>query len=260
MFSFLSFHKLSLILAGGVLLISSTGCVATRKFTRNEVKTKVDPVSTKVGALEAKTTQQGQQIENLDRGVARLDETTKSIDDKATAAGRDARAAQQAAAAADAKGTAAQSTATEAQGMIRTTDGKVVDATRRITTLEGNYDFKATGAPTMVHFGLNKDTLDDEAKATLTALKVSGLKRYAIEVQGFADPTGDTTANLALSERRANAVVRFLTAELKVPLYRIAVIGAGEIAQEKGVKMSHKERLASRAEARRVEIKVYSAD
>jgi outer membrane protein OmpA-like peptidoglycan-associated protein len=252
------FQKLSVFVIGGVLLASTTGCVATRKFTRNTVKNSVDPVSTKVGALETKTTEQGAKIDGLDRGVARLDETTKAIDEKATAAGRDARAAQQAAAAADAKGTSAQQAADQATGMVRTTDGKVVDATKRIAVLEGNYDYKAVGQPTMVHFGLNKDTLDDEAKAALTAMKVSGLKRYAVEVQGFADATGDAAFNLALSERRANAVVRYLTNELKVPLYRIAVLGAGEVPLEKGLK--YKERMAARTEARRVEVTLYSAD
>jgi OmpA-OmpF porin, OOP family len=252
------FPKISVFVIGGVLLASASGCVATRKFTRNEVKSKVDPVSGKVVALETKTTEQGAKIDNLDRGVARLDETTKAIDDKATAAGRDARAAQQAANAADAKGTSAQSAADQAQGMVRTTDGKVVDATKRISVLEGNYDFKAVGGPTMVHFGLNKDTLDDEAKAALAAMKVSGLKRYAVEVQGFADPSGDAAANLALSQRRANAVVRYLNTELKVPLYRIAVLGSGEVEIEKGLK--RKERTAARAEARRVEVLLYSAD
>jgi outer membrane protein OmpA-like peptidoglycan-associated protein len=250
------FQKISVFVVGGVLLASASGCVATRKFTRNEVKTNVDPVNAKVGVLETKTTEQGTKIDGLDRGVARLDEVTKSLDEKATAAGRDARAAQQAAAAADAKGASAQSAADQAQGMVRTTDGKVSEATKRIMALEAD-SYKEVGEPVMVHFGLNKDTLDDEAKAALASMKVDGLKRFAVEVQGFADPSGDTAANIALSQRRANAVVRYLNAELKVPLYRIAVIGSGEVEIEKGLK--RKERMAARAEARRVEVKLYSA-
>jgi OOP family OmpA-OmpF porin len=246
-------QKLATLLAGGVLLAASTGCVATRKHVRNTV----EPINTKVAGLDTRTNEQGQKIDNLDRGVARLDETTKSIDDKATAAGREAKAAQDAAAAADAKGVAAQSAANNAQAMVKETDSKISEAGKRISTLEGNYEYKMVGEEA-VHFKTNQDKLDDEAKQALTGLSsmVSNLKRYAVEVQGFTDSTGDPAYNLALSSRRADAVVRYLTNEVKVPLYRIAVIGNGEIVPEKGTRQTRDMRQANR----KVEVKLYSAD
>jgi OOP family OmpA-OmpF porin len=246
-------QKFASFILGGVLLASATSCVATRKHVRNTV----EPINTKVAALETKTTQQAGQIDNLERGVGRLDETIKTVDAKAIAAGRDAKAAQDAANAADAKGVAAQSSATEAQNMVRTTDGKVSEAGKRITALEGNYDYKMLETETVL-FARDKDGLDEEAKTALAAVagKVGNLKRYAVEVQGYTDSTGDPSYNLALSSRRANAVVRYLTTEVKVPLYRIAVIGAGEITPEKGVKETREARQANR----KVEVKLYSAD
>lgn len=250
----ISLNKLSLVLLGGALLAGSTSCVATRKHVRNTV----EPINTKVAGLETKTTEQGQHLDNLDRGVARLDETTKAIDDKATAAGREARAAQDAAAAADAKGVAAQNSANQATELAKATDVKIVDASRRITTLEGNYEYKPVGEPIMVHFGLNKDGLDDEAKAALADVsgKVGSLKRYVVEVQGFTDSTGDANYNLALSQRRAQSVVRYLTSEAKVPLHRVSVLGEGEIVPEKGTRQTRDMRAANR----RVEVTLYAAD
>jgi len=250
-------QKFASYILGGVLLFSSTSCIATRKHVRNTV----EPINTKVAALETKTTQQAGQIDNLERGVGRLDETIKSVDAKAIAAGRDAKAAQDAANAADAKGVAAQNSANEAQNMVKTSDAsnttKFADSTKRITALEGNYDYKMLETETVL-FGRDKDALDEEAKAALSAVagKVGSLKRYAVEVQGYTDSTGDPSYNLALSSRRANAVVRYLTTEVKVPLYRIAVIGVGEITPEKGVRETRELRQANR----KVEVKLYSAD
>ena len=51
---------------------------------------------------------------------------------------------------------------------------------------------------------------------------------YIIEVAGFADPTGDAEKNLALSQRRADTVVKYLAIDGKVPMRRIVTpIGYG---------------------------------
>jgi outer membrane protein OmpA-like peptidoglycan-associated protein len=247
-------RSLSLALASGILLTAATGCVATRKFVRNEVSSGIAPVDNRVKSLEAKTTEQGTHLETLDRGVARLDETTKAIDAKATTAGRDAKTAQDAASAADAKGAAAQNAATGATQVARTADTKATEANTRLSKLE---DYKVVAEDSIL-FAYGKDILTDDAKSQLMAVasKVGGLKRFAIEVQGFTDSTGDSNYNLGLSERRANTVVRFLNTEVKVPLHRISVLGVGEIVPEKGVKQTAEMRKANR----RVEVRIFSAD
>jgi len=73
-----------------------------------------------------------------------------------------------------------------------------------------------------------------------------------LEVTGYADATGNTERNRALSSRRADAVIRYMVENHQIPLRRIVTpYGFGEsnpIADNKTRE--------GRAENRRVEVKV----
>lgn len=91
-----------------------------------------------------------------------------------------------------------------------------------------------------------KTKLDDVAKKALAA------KGYVIEVTGYADSTGSTTRNRALSQRRADAVIRYLVESHQIPLRRIVTpYGFGESNP-----VADNTSRAGRAENRRVEVKV----
>ena len=100
--------------------------------------------------------------------------------------------------------------------------------TKRINRLD-NYQMVAENT---VLFGFERSQLDETAQAALdeVAGKLGPHKRYVIEVRGFTDMSGNRDYNLALSERRANAVVRYLTTRHNVPLYRIQKLGLGNDA------------------------------
>ena len=102
-----------------------------------------------------------------------------------------------------------------------------------------------------------KSTLTPEATKQLDEAAAAALKltRYVIEVQGFTDKTGSSDVNLALSRQRADEVVRYLTMQHKIPLFRIYQLGSGEMAPVADDKTRD-----GRKQNRRVEIKVYSAD
>ena len=71
--------------------------------------------------------------------------------------------------------------------------------------------------------------MTDEAKAALDGLagKVKGTKGYVLEIQGFTDKTGTQNYNLALSQRRSESVVRYLSTQHQVPLFRMFILGLG---------------------------------
>ena len=206
------------------LCFVGTGC-ATKKYVAKTIA----PVEQRVGATEAKDTDQdktltthGTQIGDLDRELSQTKERVTTVDGKATAAGEAARAA-------DAKAANAQTAADSAH---QAADGAKTFAENGLTKLDQNMQAmnKFSMATTeSVLLGLNQDTLTDEGTAQLDTIakQATSLDRYVIEVQGFTDKTGDATYNDSLSERRARNVARYLAAKYQIPVRSISVLGLG---------------------------------
>jgi OOP family OmpA-OmpF porin len=92
----------------------------------------------------------------------------------------------------------------------------------------------------------SKTKLDDIATKALNA------KGYVLEVSGFADARGSIERNRALSQRRADAVIRYLVENHNIPLRRIVTpYGYGETNP-----VADNTSKDGRAENRRVEIKL----
>jgi outer membrane protein OmpA-like peptidoglycan-associated protein len=83
-----------------------------------------------------------------------------------------------------------------------------------------------------VRFGFGRADLDDGAMTRLHALanELKGDARLGFELVGYADPSGPRDYNVQLSQRRVEAVRRYLVQQ-GVPVSRIAAIGLGEIEQ-----------------------------
>ncbi len=210
------------------LLLLATGCVATRRFVRNTQA----PLETHIGKVDQKTSQNQQDIRDLDKkteaGIAQAQNSADQANQAATQADQHAQAANQVAE----KGLSA---ANQAQNMANNMDN--YQATQRTTVL----------------FGFNKSDLTSADKQHLdeVAQTVSPLKHYVIQIQGYTDKTGSKEYNLALSRRRANAVIRYLTLEHNIPLVRIYSLGYGESAP-----VAPNTSRTGRKENRRVEITV----
>ena len=92
-----------------------------------------------------------------------------------------------------------------------------------------------------VSFAFDSATLDEDARRMLREA-APRLTDSFVRVEGHADDRGSTQYNLALSERRANAVVRYLR-DLGVPASRLTTAGYGE---EKPLVPGHDEAAWSR--------------
>src|SRR2546427_8546695 len=105
-----------------------------------------------------------------------------------------------------------------------------------------------------VNFRTGSAVLNADAKTKLDqiATKALNAKAYVVEVTGHADATGNTNFNRQLSQRRADAVIRYLVEQHKIPLRRIITpygFGATEpIADNKTRE--------GRLQNRRVEVKI----
>jgi hypothetical protein len=78
------------------------------------------------------------------------------------------------------------------------------------------------------------------------------VKNYVIEVEGYTDRTGARTYNEALSQQRADAVLRYLAIH-NVPPRKIHVVAIGS----EDPNAENKTR-ADRKENRRVDVRVYA--
>jgi OOP family OmpA-OmpF porin len=209
------------------LTLLATGC-ATKKYVRNSI----DPLEARLGKVEENSDQNSHRITDVDQraqtGITEAKTQADSADKNATAAGERAQSAQ----------TLAQSSMTEAE--------------RVREELRNSDNFQTLKTETLL-FGFNHSNLDEDAQKKLDEIAslVAGKKRFIIQVQGYTDRTGPTDYNLELSRRRADAVVRYLTLEQKVPLARVFRIGYGEDAPA-----ASNDTREGREQNRRVEVRV----
>lgn len=126
----------------------------------------------------------------------------------------------------------------------------IADTNKRIASLD-EFDLVKT---VTVLFPVNSAKLGNEQKAQLDELasKAPDAKNYMVEVQGFADRSGNFDKNLQLSQRRADAVVQYLTVKHNIPLRRITTpmgYGSTKPAGDEGT-------ASGREQSRRVEVRV----
>jgi outer membrane protein OmpA-like peptidoglycan-associated protein len=126
-----------------------------------------------------------------------------------------------------------------------------VDRTnQRISALD---DYEVRNSVT-INFRVNSATLLPEAEATLDQIanQAKTEKGFVIEVSGFASADGPEDFNRRLSERRAQAVIRYLVETHDIPLRRIIIpFGYGEMHP-----LADNSTREGREQNRRVEVRI----
>jgi OOP family OmpA-OmpF porin len=200
------FPFLGMFMLIGVVTLS--GC-ASRGYVRGQVA----PVADRVASLESTAEEHSERIDAVDN---RAQQGIAQANNAASTAQQAADAADAAASAADRRAEGAQGTADQAVNLVGTLENRF--------NSRDNYSVAQT---VTVTFALNSAALSDAAMATLGQIAGQVQSRDFVEVQGFTDSTGDDAYNVALSERRATAVQRYLVSQ-NVPLFRVEIIGLGE--------------------------------
>ena len=147
----------------------------------------------------------------------------------------------------------------KAEAAQKTADQAFKDAALANNRINGLDDYE-TIKMIPVLFKVNSSVLDAAAKATIDEAaawakqeKANGnANGWLVEVVGFADTTGRSAKNKALSERRANAVIQYLVLKHGLDLRRLVQpFGFGDNKPVASNKTAQ-----GRAQNRRVEIKV----
>ena len=186
------------------------------------VETRVNPVENRIGTAENRL---GQVEQNAQRMSGQLDELV-AISNAARGGAK-----------------AAQETADAAIAGVNATN-------QRISSLD-EFEVQETSS---VLFRSGSAVLSPEAKEQLDAIaeKAKSAKGYVIEVTGYTDSVGSINMNRALSQRRADAVIRYLAENHQIPLRRLVTpYGFGESNA-----VAENTTRDGRAQNRRVEVKI----
>jgi OmpA-OmpF porin, OOP family len=235
------------VLAG--LSIVSVGC-ATKKHVREAiapVQNQANQTQAQLGTLQQQTDAYGKKT---DQAIGDLDRQVATADEKATDAGKKAAEAAESAAKANSAAAEAAQRADAANALAQQT-GTKLDTT--IQNLD-NYKLVST-EPVYFGFGKSALTKDEQAKLDDAAQKLTSMKGYIIEVEGFADRTGNAAYNRELGRKRADTVVHYLAVEHNIPLRSIRQLGVGSDFPDANNKTRE-----ARKENRRVDVKIYSLD
>lgn len=224
-------------------ILSTTGC-ATKQFVRN----RVDPIDSRVTKVETQAGSLDKKIdtvdENAQRASSHAEEVARGADANAKNATDQATKAQGQADEATKQASSAQSTAqrglTRIAGMETTIDN--LDQYQLVT--EESLRFK---------LGSSELTPDVKQEMEQFTQKINSMKHYVLEVQGYTDSTGPAEYNRELATRRAQAVVRYLTVDAKVPLFRVHSLGVGNEAPVESNKTRE-----GRQQNRRVEVRIFA--
>jgi outer membrane protein OmpA-like peptidoglycan-associated protein len=186
------------------------------------VTSQVVPVENRMGQAETRITEAEQNAERLSGQVDELTEVANLAKGGAAAAQQTAEVA--------------------VEGVNKTNE--------RISSLD-EYEEKAN---TTINFRVGSAVLTSQAKQMLdqVANQAKTERGFVIEVRGFASSDGSASLNDRLSERRADAVVRYLAQQHQIPLRRIILpFGYGE-----AIPVADNSTREGRVQNRRVEVKI----
>jgi outer membrane protein OmpA-like peptidoglycan-associated protein len=212
------------------------------KFTNDDfgvarsLDTRVAPVETRVTTTEGRMDTAENRLAAAEQNAQRLSGQLEELSAVANTARGGAKAAQE--------------TADQALAATKANSAEIQATNDRISQID-NYEARQNIA---VNFKVNSAVLSDEAKAALDeiAAQAKNEKGYLIQVTGYASADGGEARNRALSERRAEAVRRYLAENHDIPLHRmINPFGFGELKP-----VAENDTREGRKQNRRVEVAI----
>jgi outer membrane protein OmpA-like peptidoglycan-associated protein len=206
--------RFGLILPAALLVLS--GC-ATKGWVQEQlgqqrtqvdqrfatVETKVNEDAQRIGGVEARVTEQGQAAQSMGTRMGVFETNVGEANTLARGAGE--------------RADGAMARANEVDG--------------RLTRLWNSRDQRNLVEAVEIRFPFAKAELSDAAQTALVGLarEMKENPRLAVELEGYTDSSGSLDYNLALSQRRVEAVRRFLV-QRGVELRRINAAGLGPLA------------------------------
>jgi outer membrane protein OmpA-like peptidoglycan-associated protein len=206
-----------------ILVGVSSGCVATRKFTRNEVDTRATELSTQLGGRIDETNQKVEENTNQIGAhtgqISELGEVTRDHTTKITTLDGEIDQVDQ----------KTEQAMTTGQGAQRTADGAVQQVSALGTKFDNRNNYSVMSEEKIL-FGFDSATIEQSFHPVLDQI-ASQLKENAdtiLVMEGRTDAVGENDYNIRLGERRLEAVIRYLVVNQQVPMHKVHQMSFGE--------------------------------
>ncbi|HVF92327.1 MAG TPA: OmpA family protein [Blastocatellia bacterium] len=218
-------NRIAVVLALSVFVLVTSSACATKKYARNRVNERVTPLEQRAGELEETSRRNSQDISKIGDNINEV-------------RGRTDRAQSQA--------DAALARAGEANTRAGNTE-------QSLGNLKANLDKYSLQNTAAVNFKFDSHELTPEAQEALDqiASQIKDRGNFILEIQGFADSTGTDGYNNQLTQKRADAVRRYLAEQHNIPLFRMHILGFGEVRA-----VADNRTREGRAQNRRVEVRL----
>jgi peptidoglycan-associated lipoprotein len=218
--------KLQIVVLITALGSLSSGCIASRKFVRNEVKTSSDQLSAEIDKTNNEVKETKDSVDQVNQKLAGVDQRVTGVDQKF----------DQRVAGVDSKVSDLDSRTTQGinglKSDVNTVSGKADQANNNVASLDKKFQNRnnyQVSVQKSVLFKFDSADLKSADKSPLdeAASVVAQNPDAIIVLEGHTDNTGNSSYNMRLGERRVDAVRRYLAIEKSVPVYKIEQISFG---------------------------------
>jgi outer membrane protein OmpA-like peptidoglycan-associated protein len=204
----------------------SSGCIASRKFVRGEVKTTSDQLSGQIDKTNGEVKETKDSVDQVNQKVAGVDQRVTGVDQKY----------DQKVAGVDSKVSDLDSRTTQGiNGLktdVNTVSGKADQANNNVSSLDKKFQNRnnfQVSVQKAVLFKFDSADLKSADKSPLdeVASALSTNPDAIIVLEGHTDNVGNAEYNMKLGERRVDAVRRYLAIDKSVPVFKIEEISFG---------------------------------
>lgn len=211
----------------GVILAFGAGC-ATKDFVRETVGQKETQINQRISTVEGRVSDDAQRLSKVEGRVA---EETQRIGKVEGRVGEEAQRiegmgfrVQKLETSVGEVGQAAKAAHARADSAF----AKAGEVDERLSRLWQGRNARTPVDTVQVLFGFDRSTLTDGAQTALLALarEIKANPRLTVDLLGYTDQVGAREYNVQLSERRVEAVRRFLVSQ-GVDIARIHSVGLG---------------------------------
>jgi outer membrane protein OmpA-like peptidoglycan-associated protein len=221
--------RLAFSIALTLIAVFIAGGCATKKYARNRVNERLTPLENRTGELEETSRRNSQDISRLAADVTDVRGRADRAQAQAEAAGNRAEEANR----------------------------RAGSAEQAVQDLRANLDKYSVQSTATINFEFNSYELSPEARTSLDQLagRITDRNNFILEIEGFADSKGTDSYNNQLTAKRADAVRRYLAERFNISLFRMHVLGMGELGA-----VADNATVEGRAQNRRVEIRLLSRE